>query len=316
MRAVSLRRRVVYSLAIVRLVLVPVILLAVYYLFAEGGIIDRIVNVDTPVATLAERTSVEMLAARRAEQNYFLFHDKSDLEDNRQAIARLQQIIADCGRLQPSEADTVREMQKQVSFYQSRFEAAQARTGPDTVRGPITQLRQVVKAYQRDLDDLLRNSNKKTRSQMIEDLRSKVGSFDSEVNATLSSQDPLYRVTSQDLQTSSDQVIKLAAGLEDRSWQRVNLDHEQARRLTKRAEWVLVIVSSITLLISIWVSFILPREVVQPLADLKNAVDHVAAGNYGIEFDVEGDGEVVQLAKSIRRLLEQIGEKEMAGRKH
>ena len=32
----SLRRRVAYSLAIVRLVLVPVIFLAVYYLFAMG----------------------------------------------------------------------------------------------------------------------------------------------------------------------------------------------------------------------------------------------------------------------------------------
>jgi hypothetical protein len=52
---VSLRRRVAYSLALVRLILVPVILLSVYYLFAMGWIVDRIVSVDAPVATLAER---------------------------------------------------------------------------------------------------------------------------------------------------------------------------------------------------------------------------------------------------------------------
>src|SRR5207302_1456372 len=45
-RGASLRRRVVYSLAIVRLILVPVIFLAVYYLFRMGWIVDRIVNVD------------------------------------------------------------------------------------------------------------------------------------------------------------------------------------------------------------------------------------------------------------------------------
>ena len=54
----SLRRRVAYSLAIVRLVLVPVIFLAVYYLFRMGLIVDRIVSVDAPVARLAEQASV------------------------------------------------------------------------------------------------------------------------------------------------------------------------------------------------------------------------------------------------------------------
>ena len=39
----SLRRRVAYSLAIVRLILVPVIFLAVYYLFGMRSIVDRIV---------------------------------------------------------------------------------------------------------------------------------------------------------------------------------------------------------------------------------------------------------------------------------
>ena len=52
--ATSLRRRVLYSFAIVRLVLAPVILLAVYYLFQMGWIVDRIVSVDAPAATLVQ----------------------------------------------------------------------------------------------------------------------------------------------------------------------------------------------------------------------------------------------------------------------
>ena len=56
----ALRRRVAYSLVIVRLILVPVIFLAVYYLFAMGRIVDRIVNVDAPAKTLSEQVSVEM----------------------------------------------------------------------------------------------------------------------------------------------------------------------------------------------------------------------------------------------------------------
>jgi len=38
-------------------------------------IVDRIVNVDAPVANLAEQASVQMLDARRAERSYFLLRD-------------------------------------------------------------------------------------------------------------------------------------------------------------------------------------------------------------------------------------------------
>ena len=50
-----MRRRVAYSLAIVRMILVPVILLSVYYLIAMARIVDRIVSVDAPVATMAQQ---------------------------------------------------------------------------------------------------------------------------------------------------------------------------------------------------------------------------------------------------------------------
>src|SRR5579864_3991290 len=95
-RGASLRRRVAYSLAMVRLILVPVIFLAVYYLFRMGWIVDRIVNVDAEVSTQAEQASIQMMDARRAERNYFLRHDPADLDANRQATANLEQLIATC----------------------------------------------------------------------------------------------------------------------------------------------------------------------------------------------------------------------------
>ena len=87
------------------------------------------------------------------------------------------------------------------------------------------------------------------------------------------------------------------------------LDHHDARELIHRAEWVLGIVSTLVVLLSVWVSFVLPREAVRPLSDLKDAVDHAAAGNYEIEFDVQGEGEVVQLANSVRNLIAHVREK-------
>ena len=99
----SLRRRVAYILANVRLVLVPVIFLAVYYLFKMGVIVDQIVNVDAPVTTLAEQISVHMSDARRAERSYLLLRDPRYLKANEEALVQVQQIAHEIGTRASSE---------------------------------------------------------------------------------------------------------------------------------------------------------------------------------------------------------------------
>ncbi|PYV06881.1 MAG: hypothetical protein DMG26_02045 [Acidobacteria bacterium] len=139
----------------------------------------------------------------------------------------------------------------------------------------------------------------------------RVGSFDVQITETLEAEDPTLRQATTDLQASSDEIRQLASDLEKRSWDRVLHDQMETRQLAHRAEWVLIIVSSVTLVLSVLLSFILPRQVVKPLVDLKEAVDHAAAGNYEMEFDVQGDGEVVQLASSVRRLIGHVREQRM-----
>src|ERR1700740_2998215 len=99
----SMRRRVAYSLAIVRLILVPVIVLAVYYLFQIGFIVDRIVSYDAPAATLAQQATIEMLDAGRAERNYLLLNDPASLQATRDSLTRIEQILNAIPELNPSD---------------------------------------------------------------------------------------------------------------------------------------------------------------------------------------------------------------------
>lgn len=307
-RGVSLRRRVAYSLAAVRLILVPVIFLAIYYLFTMGWIVDRIVNIDAPVATMAESVANKMLDAQRDEQDYFLSHDPKKLQSNRQALADLEQLIGTMRDLQPAEKPSMQAMLDQVKLHRARLEEAVARMG-EPGQAPTDRIQNVVRAYERNLDDLLKHDRRESRSRLIDDLREQVGSFDAQIAGTLEAEDPALRHATADLQSSSAQVRKLASDLEARNWNRVLRDHQEARLLMHRAEWVLIVVSAITFILSVLVSFILPRQVVKPLMDLKEAVDHATAGNYEIEFDVKGEGEVVQLANSVRSLIAHAREK-------
>jgi CHASE3 domain sensor protein len=305
----SLRRRVGYSLAVVRLILVPVIFLAVYYLFEMGWIVDRIVNVDAPAAALAQQASIEMLEARRAERNYLLLHDISYLQMNRDSLNKVKETLDNIRNLGPANRSETERADRAVDLYQKRFAAAVAAMGSPG-QAPSDRIRAVVLAYEKDLDDLLKKARYRNRSQLIDDLRKRVGSFDSQITETVQEGNPGLGQVTEDLQTSSQEILQASSEIESQNWKRVQADHEEARRLISHAEWALGIVSALTLLASIWISFILPRQVVKPLVSLKEAVDHAATGNYEIEFDIRGEGEVVGLANSLKNLLSAVRHKQ------
>lgn len=305
----SLRRRTAYSLALVRLILVPVIFLAVYYLFRMDWIVDRIVNVDAPASTLAQQASIEMLEARRAERNYLLLHDANYLETNGEAIRKTQEILDHIRILEPGDQDSLQKASGSLKLYRERFATAVS-TLEQPGETPKDRIQAVVRAYEQDLDSLLKRAGYRKRKQLIEELRTRVGSFDTQISETVQEGNPQLRRVTDDLQTSSQEILQLTSELETQNWSRVQKDHAEARHLIRQAEWALSIVSLCTLLISIWVSYTLPRQVIKPLLNLKEAVDHAASGNYEIEFDVHGKGEIVELASSLRDMFAVVRERQ------
>jgi CHASE3 domain sensor protein len=307
--AVSLRRRVAYSLAIVRLILVPVIFLPVYYLFRTGAIVDRIVGVDAPAATLAEQASIEMLEARRAERNYLLLRDVSFFQENHESVGKIRQTLSRIQDLEPDEQSSAQTALEALNLYQQRFDAAVSALGPSGSQSSSDRIQSVVSSYEKDLNELLKRARFKRRAELVEELRSRVGSFDTQISKTVQEGEPALQQVTRDLQGSSERVLHSSSGLQALNWGRVQSDRQEARRLIKEAEWALSAVSTLTLLLSVWISFVLPRQVVKPLVNLKEAVDHATAGNYGFDFHLEGHGEVAQLAMSIQNLIANIQQK-------
>jgi nitrogen fixation/metabolism regulation signal transduction histidine kinase len=303
----SLRRRIAYSLGVVRLILVPVIVLAVYYLFQVGFIIDRIVSYDAPAATLAQQATIEMLDTRRSERNYLLLNDSASLQAAHESLGRIEQILSAIRELNPSDQGLTQQALDSLHQYRQRFETAVVLVG-EPGQAPADRINTVVVAYEHDLDDLLKNARYRSRAQLVDALRNRVDSFDTQISETAQEGNPALRQITVDLQNSGQGVLDLASQLETRNWSRIESDHHKAQRLISRAEWSLSIVSAITFLVSIWISFVLPRQVVKPLLSLKEAVDHAAAGNYEIDFDIQGEGEVVELASSIRNLIAHVRE--------
>jgi nitrogen fixation/metabolism regulation signal transduction histidine kinase len=304
----SLRKRIAYSLALVRLILVPVIFFAIFYLLVIGRIVEKIVSFDAPAATLSQQASIEMLEARRSERNYLLLNDSSSLEANRESIAKLEQILRAIRELNAADQPLTDRALDALHQYDQEFKNAVANM-QKTGEAPSDRIQNVLLAYEKDLGSILKGAKNKRREDLIEELRTRIGSFDAQISKTAQEGNPALKQITSDLQTSGEDVLRLTSELEARNWDRIDGDHRRAKRLISKSEWALSIVSAITLLVSIWISFILPQQVVRPLISLKEAVDHAAAGNYEIEFEIHGEGEVVQLANSIRNLISHVKER-------
>jgi len=301
----SLRRRVAYSLAAVRLILVPVLFLAAYYLFQMGWIVDRIVSVDAPAATLAQQASIDMLEARRNERNYLLLRDQGYLHANAETLITMRETLREVWNLEPEEGNAIQRVMDAINLYQRRLAATVSAMGQPG-QEPAERIQMVVRAYEKDLDSLLRGVRHRSRAQLVDELRNRVGSFDAQITKTVQEGNPTLRQATAELQSSSQDILQMTSGLESRNWQRVQKDHENAHQLLYRTERVLGVVSGLTLLLSVWINFILPRQVVKPLVRLREAVDEAALGNHEIDFDIRGEGEVAQLAKSIRQFVTRV----------
>jgi CHASE3 domain sensor protein len=298
----SLKRRVVYSLAIVRLILAPVIFLTIYYLFEIVSIVNRIVDVEAPVTKLAEQVAVQMLEARRSERNYFLLHDPMYIQENQRSVGKVKALVKQIEDLDPSERGASQDLLNSVEQFEQRVAA-----GVSLMKAPggtaAQRIQVAVAAYQKDLNEVLRRSRRMENAQLVQELQNQVQTFDTELTKTLEQENQALGQITSEIRNSSQHVLDVASQIEAQSWQRIERDHQEARSLARRAEWVLSIVSAITFLVSVWISFVLPRMVVKPLASLREAVDHATAGNYPVRLELRGEGEIIDLAQSIQNLI-------------
>ena len=238
----SLRRRVGYSLAVVRLILVPVIVLSVYYLLKIGYVVDRIVSYDAPAATLSQQASIQMLEARHMERNYLLLYDPTSLQANRDSVRKIEEILTAIRDLHPSDQNLTDQTLDALHRYSQRFETAVRAIG-EPGQAPEERIDAVVTTYEKDLDNLLKSDRYKTRAQLVDELRTRVGSFDAQITKTVQEGNPALRHITADLQSSGQSVLDSTAQLEHRSWSRIEFDIQGEGEVVQLANSIRLLIS-------------------------------------------------------------------------
>jgi methyl-accepting chemotaxis protein len=81
----------------------------------------------------------------------------------------------------------------------------------------VDRIQKVVRAYEKQLEDLLSRARRLSRTELMEELRTRAGSLDTQMSATIAGEDPALRQAARELRASSDEILRLAGDLEKRS---------------------------------------------------------------------------------------------------
>src|SRR5215831_9235415 len=193
-------------LAVVRIILVPVIFLTIYYLFEIVAIVNHIVDRDAPATKLADQIAVQMLAARRSERNYFLLHDTVYIQENQQAIREIKRLAGEIEDLDPDNRNDCQNLLNSVDEYERQLESAIS-----LMKEPggtaAQRVQQAIVTYENDLNQLLRRSRRMKNTQLVQELQNQVQSFDTDLTKTLEQENRALGQVTERVRTSSQHVL-------------------------------------------------------------------------------------------------------------
>jgi hypothetical protein len=91
--------------------------------------------------------------------------------------------------LVPSDRSDAQKALDELHLYQQRFQAAVSILGAPG-QAPTDRIQAVVRAYEKDLNELFTQARFRKRAQLVDELRSRVDSFDIQISKTVQEQDP------------------------------------------------------------------------------------------------------------------------------
>lgn len=110
-----------------------------------------------------------------------------------------------------------------------------------------------------------------------------------------------------------DQILPRFRTIRDTCIQLRTLNHEamyaasrQARRLAGQAVLFISLIGGAAILVGMSFSLLLSRLISRPVTELKNAVSHLAAGDYSVHVPVQGGGELRLLAEAFNDMAEKL----------
>ena len=304
----SLKGRIGLGITISRLIFLPVIFLAVYYIAGMVRMTDQIARVDAKSALLAEQISAEINEMRSNEKSYLLLRDPAELKKIKERAQVIVAHIDDGLETGSGERNHFAQLKNSVKSYVSTIEGIGESHGTVDDAAVLSQYTKLVRDHQTRIEWLLRVANrarsKEDISRVVDEISKQAMSFDSFIVQSVLMPGPSQSRLA--LQSRGEEIDTLVRQIRENSWRKVAEERSYAEHLGSRATLLITITLAVTLMLSFAFTWYLPRKVLRPIREITQAIRRASNGNYNVFLQLKAKDELGELVNEFHNLVEHV----------
>ncbi|MBN1294257.1 MAG: HAMP domain-containing protein [Candidatus Latescibacteria bacterium] len=313
----SIRRRITFAILFSFTIILPVVLMSLFYFSAILSNIDTITERDVKLGRMATDVAIIMRDIRRDERNYRMFGNDKEKENIETNIYEVRKIIHEAGNIVAEEdIYIIGELSNYLNIYSNTFDMVVEHVSKNAPREEILKkIRSKVdhnfsdfqKVY-RQMVDTLDNATLTERDSVLTAINEKLDSFsyDLFLNSASSEQPEQPYYIQENLENSRLELLKSAQQLAKISWGNMEFHKEESRRIEARAVRNIVTVLFITGIFCIMMVTYLPRYIVKPITSLHRTLKIAEKGDYKVQAETHTNDEIGDLVMSYNQMLNRL----------
>ncbi len=270
---------------------VPVVLLSLFYLRQMNSAVGRIVDEDIELMHLADRVSLDFLEARRSERNFLLYRDSAYLEENHRSLARIDELCIRGRAIEPGLAARFDSICTISATYRRLADSLAGMPTPEPGRARAPDLSTIRRHYESLIAAAASDSS--ARDSLL--------SAASRVAAGLRLELPGTRTLDDSIRVLQAAVVAQSDSIAAGARLRVQTHRQRARQLATWGQRNIVAVLLLVLIVLTWLLFRLPRRAVLPIKRLANALRRAEDGELDLKVSLATRDELGQLAAQLNR---------------
>jgi PAS domain-containing protein len=299
----SIRSRIALAMLISSVLVIPVVLLALYYVGQMNALATLLAETDAELLRVGNTIFHHFFEVRNAERNFLLSGDTIYLITARITIDQIT-ILSERGRrLDPELKSQFDSLITNLNGYRQLIDSLQEFRFLRPLNQPDYQLEQLLA----DREKLLRALQAPTDQHTTDSLLNRVSRLDQEIelHQLLGGTRTLF---SQRLTATARAIVLLADKITARANQRIA---EHKNRITRLYIWSQRnIITAILILtgLLIYIIYQLPHSIVLPIKRISNALNRVEQGDFNVRIAISTPDELGDLARQLNRVFMRLRE--------
>jgi methyl-accepting chemotaxis protein len=309
-----MKGRIGLGIAASRLIFLPVIILAIYYIAGMLNATDRIARVTARTASLADQAILEIGEIRKVEIDLLLLKDPAYLRSIKEHASHLNDHLENALQVDSRQKEQFLGLRNRVREYSDRIESLSQSTGPALNLSAEGKFAGMVNNYKDLLDHMLevarQSKSPEEVSHSIVEISNSSLHFDRYIVRSILSRDPQRAHLFENLRIRGEGMEKLARQISAEGWKRVEEERIQTEDLGNRARYLITIALALTLILSFLFTWYLPRRVLHPLRQVTQALRKASTGNYDVILHLSAKDELGDLVNEFHNLIEHMRDKQ------